>query len=107
MEKKKLDSFSKIIVATSAINYMANQLSAVNEQVKMIAATHKGGGDMGVFEDSINAKDEALAEAVKKLGEIMEELGNCINNCDATCRIDERVTKEAFNIIVHGKDNIE
>lgn len=102
---EKLDSFSKIIVATSAINYMANSLSTVNQQVKMVA--HLRPEEKHIFEDGIKAKDEALADAVKKLGEIMEELGNCINNCDAICEIDERVTKEAFAIILHGKDDVE
>lgn len=98
---EKLDSFSKIIVATSAINYMANSLSTVNQQMKMIP------DEKGYHADGIKQKDELLNSVVNKLGDIMEELGNCINNCDAICPIDERVTSEAFAIILHGKDDVE
>lgn len=36
---QKLDSLSKIIIATGQINYMANSISTVNEQIKFIPGT--------------------------------------------------------------------
>ncbi len=80
---------------------MANSLSIVNLQMKMIP------DEKGYHLQGIKEKDELLNAVVNKLGAIMEELGNCINNCDAICPIDVRVTNEAFQIIIQGKDDVE
>ncbi len=72
----------------------------------MKAVVHATPENSAVFEEGIKEKDAILEETVKKLGIIMEDLGNLINNCDAISPIDERVTKPAFDIIVHGKDDV-
>lgn len=99
MSYKKLDSLSKIMLATGAINYMAVSMDSVNEQVKMIPDPE------GVHKEGIKERDETLAAAVGQLSDVMELLGNLLNNQDAICKIDIRATKQAFDIIIHGKDN--
>lgn len=98
---QKLDSLSKILIATGQINYMAASIDSVNEQIKMIPDKqefHAGG---------IKERDELLAEVVTKLGAIMEDMGNLINGQDCICHIDERVSKVPFEIIIHGMDDTE
>jgi|SRR6185503_11420550 len=102
---EKLDNFSKVLVATSAINYLANTLWEVNNQTK--TTLHLYPAEKHIFEHGIKYKDEVLAETVKKLGQIMEELGECLNSCDASCEIDNRVTTPAFDIVLRGKDSVE
>lgn len=97
----KLDSLSKILIATGQINYMAASLFSVNTQIRMIP------DEDGVHKDGIEDREAALQETVKELGQIMEKLGNCINRWDCICNIDERVATVPFNIIIHGKDDTE
>jgi hypothetical protein len=108
---QKLDSFSKILMATGAINYMAASIDSVNTEIKMMRPTYnKAIPDMN-FEDvhgkGIEARDEILAETVVKLSAIMEELGNLINGQDALCAVDIFATKAAFEVVVHGHDDTE
>ena len=98
---QKLDSFSKILVATGQINYMAASINGVNEQMKFVPDTN------GYHKDGIKAKDDLLDEVVVKLGAIMEDMGNLINGHDCICTIDERVGRVPFEIIVHQMDDTE
>lgn len=101
---QKLDSLSKIILATGAINYMAAGIDSVNEQIKMIQPP----ADMkDVFADGIKGRDAVLAKAVKQLAQVMEDLGNYMNNNDCLCPLDVRVTEDAFNVIIGGQDDPE
>lgn len=101
MEQQKLDSLSKIIIATGQINYMAVSINSVNEQMKFIP------DENGYHTEGIKQFDEALSDTVGKLASIMEDLGNLINNRDAICHIDTRVAKVPFEIIIDGKDECE
>lgn len=96
----KLDSLSKIMLATGAINYMACSIDSVNEQIKTIPDLRK------VHEEGIKQRDEMLFKVWGKLGDIMEEMGDLINMQDCLCPIDVRATREAFNIVVSGKDDV-
>ena len=98
---QKLDSLSKIIIATGQINYMANSISTVNEQIKFILDKD------GFHRDGIEARTTVLLDTVVKLGFIMEELGNFINDTDCICHIDERVAQVPFEIIIQGMDDCE
>ncbi len=98
---EKLDSLSKIIIATGQINYMAVSIDSVNEQMKFIP------DEKGFHAEGIKQFDEALAATVVRLADIMEDLGNLINNRDAICHIDTRVAKVPFEIICGGKDECE
>ena len=99
--EEKLDSFSKILIATGQINYMASSINSVNMQIKTVS------DDKGTFKHRIDQRDKALADAVCKLGEVMEDLGDLINVQDCISPIDERVSNVPFEIIIHGKDEIE
>lgn len=98
---QKLDSLSKIIIATGQINYMAVSINSVNEQTKFIPDSN------GVHKEGIEARDEILSEMVAKLTAIMEEVGDFINNADCICHIDTRVAAAPFEILVHGMDDCE
>jgi len=98
---QKLDSLSKIIIATGQINNMAVSIDSVNEQMKFIPDKE------GVHKDGIESKSEVLAETVVKLTAIMEELGDLINNHDCICHLDTRVSKVPFEILLHGMDDCE
>lgn len=97
----KLDSLSKIIIATGQINYMAVSIDSVNEQIKMIPDKE------GVHAEGIKEKDELLKSVVSKLSLIMEDMGNLINEHNCICAIDERVSKVPFEIILHQMDEVE
>lgn len=98
---QKLDSFSKILLATGAINYMASGINYVNEQCRLLPDEH------GFHKEGIAERDKLLADTVKQLGQVMEDLGNYMNGADCICPIDVRATKQAFQIIIHGKDNVD
>lgn len=104
MEREKLDDLSKILLATGAINYMANALHSVNNTMKIVI--HQNPKEKEVFEAGIKHKDELLKRTVSTLGQLMEYLGECMNAHDCICEIDVRATKEAFNIIVHKNDDV-
>lgn len=101
MNTEKLDLFSKILIATGQINYMASLINSVNEQIKFVPDKE------GYHKEGIKSRDDLLNEVVIKLAAIMEEMGNCINEHDCLCTIDERVAKVPFEIIIHGMDNVE
>lgn len=98
---QKLDSFSKILIATGQINYMASMINGVNEQMKFIH------DEKGIHAAGIKEKDEKLSEVVEKLSAIIDDMGNLINSHDCVCEIDERVSKVPFEILIHGMDDTE
>ncbi|MEO5991883.1 MAG: hypothetical protein ABIP68_09635 [Ferruginibacter sp.] len=98
---QKLDSLSKIIIATGQINYMAVSIDSVNEQMKFIP------DKQGIHKEGIEAKSEILADIVTKLTAILEEVGDFINDTDCICHIDTRVAKVPFEILLDGKDDSE
>lgn len=99
---EKLDSFSKILIATGQINYMASAINGLNVQMKMTGLAKKD-----VHAEGVKEKDELLEETVNKLAAIMEDLGNYMSNNDCICNIDVRLTTEAFKIIIHKQDDVE
>lgn len=104
---QKLDSFSKILLATSAINYMASSINGVNRDMKFIIATPPPNYDASVHKEGIETKDALLEEVVKDLGAIMEKMGNLINGHDCICPIDQYITTPAFQVVIHGNDDVE
>jgi hypothetical protein len=79
---------------------MACSIDSVNEQIKMIPDLKK------THAEGIKERDDMLFNVWGKLGDIMEEMGNLINNHDCLSPIDVRATREAFNIVVSGKDDV-
>ena len=102
---EKLDPQSKILLATGAINYLANQLHSLNKQMKM--AVHLRPECKDIFEDGIKNRDEILENSIVRLKIVMEELSDCLNDCDAVQAIDVKVVTPAFDVLVHGKDSLE
>lgn len=98
---EKLDSFSKILVATGQINYLASCINSVNTAIKMIP------DEKGVHTDSIKDRDDILTEAADKLAAIMEDLADLMNDQDFAQTIDVRLTKAPFGVLLHGMDETE
>lgn len=103
--QEKLDSLSKILLATGTINYLANTMYVVNSQIKIVV--HHSPEQKPVFEDGIKEKDDLLKSTVKRLTDIMDDLAECLNSCGAVSPIDSRITAEPFSILIHGNDNVD
>lgn len=97
---QKLDSLSKIIIATGQINYMAASISTVNEQIKSLPDKERD------FRDAIELNTIVLKDTVVKLGFIMEELACFINEQGTSCPIDDKISKVPFQIIIQGIDDV-
>lgn len=106
--KQKLDSFSKILLATATINYMASSIDGVRKSMNHVRSHQPDKEDWDkIHGESSTDFENALNEAVTDLGKVMEKLGNAINRRDAICAIDQYITTPAFNVIIHGHDNTE
>lgn len=90
----KLDSFNKILIATAQINYMAASLEGVRKDYIFLKMPNE-------------ELDKALSDALSGLSRVMEDLGDYINETDSICEIDVRVSKAPFDIIIHGKDEVD
>jgi len=97
---QNLDDFSKILIATGNINYVANALSTLLAQRKMLT------GDNKEIQE-INAEMEAeLADTVEQLSGIYERLLDHMNDRDAVCEIDVRLSKVPCEILLEGMDEV-
>jgi hypothetical protein len=97
----KLDNFSKILIATGQINYMAASIDGVNEQMKTIPDPDN------IHSPGIKEAEEVLEDTVNRLCAILENLGDLINDHDCICHIDTRVAKVPFEILIHGQDDTD
>lgn len=105
---EKLDDFSKILLATQSIVYMASSINGVYQINKMMLHDiHRAEIDDKFMKTSIEEKAKVLFDTVEKLKAIMEDMGNYINAVDLICPLDVRVTEAAFQIVIGGKDNVE
>lgn len=95
---QKLDVFNKILLATGSINYLASAVYNLNEQMKTIA------DPKGIFKEFNEKRDDDLVKVLDHLKEAMEILGNSI---EEPCAIDVYVTTPAFNVVMHGHDDVE
>jgi hypothetical protein len=73
----------------------------VNERIKMLPRSYVG------LEEGIQERSEMLEKTVKDLVNIMEDLGDFLNNNDITCAIDERVSRVPFDILLFDKDDYD
>lgn len=106
---EKLDNFSKILLATSTINYMAASLNSANEQIKMVLyANRKEQNDIAeTMQEGIVERTEKLESVVADLCDIINRFGNFLNNIDAVCPIDERIYKAPIEILIDKKDDVD
>lgn len=91
----KLELISKVLLATSAINYIALSMSELSKGID--PASTRGE----------NYVDEELLILVRSLTNTYEHLANFMNNHDAICPIDERVLNPISEILIFGKDETE
>lgn len=98
--EEKLDSFSKILLATHAISYMTNQIHSVNEQIKMIPTKDES------LLKGIEKRNEVLKDTSELLSAVMKDLGDFMNNSGIGCDIDSKVMSPIFKII-QGEDNVD
>lgn len=98
---QKLNSFSKILLATGTINYLASMIEGVNSEMKMMPGFTSLGS---VHKEGIEQRDKDMDEALALLEQAMEILGNSLNE---QCAIDIYVTTPAFNVLIHGHDDVE
>ena len=108
---EKLDLFSKILLATSTINYMASTLNAVNEQYK-VALVSEGideednGLSKNILATLIADQDKKLQELTMGLTGIIRDFGNYLNKKDCVCAIDARIYKPSSEILLEDKDEV-
>lgn len=99
-QDEKLDSFSKILLSTHAIIYMANQIHQVNEQLKMVPSKDP------ILIGCVGKADSFLKETSELLSKMMEDVGEFINDNDIGMPIDSKVMSPIFKIM-QGEDNVE
>lgn len=97
---ERLDSFSKILIATGQINYMASSIDGVQKQIVCLP------DENGYHKDGIEERRRLLEITVRRLTSIAQEMGEFINSRDMLCPIDIRVSKVPFEIL-GGMDEVE
>ena len=80
----------KILLATSAINFMSNSLMSVHQNFKSIEA---GGGDVS---ESLDHQDKMLKEVSENLIEAMNNLGDYMSNHDMFTELDDQLLNGIF-----------
>ena len=96
---QKLDTISKILLATQSINYMATSLSRVTEQCKTVSSDD-------VVRGMVTNNENALLDHFNILKAAMMQLGDYMNSIDCVCPIDARILKPAFDIIARDRDDV-
>lgn len=97
MKNRKLELTPKILLATGAINYMAQNIGDLQTTAYAL-----DGNPIGIIQ-----REEALTEALSHLLEAMEVLGNYMNASDAQCTLDGLILDPAFQVLLQGKDEPE
>ena len=108
----KLDSFNKILLATGTINYMASALEGVRKNCQTIVSINSKKESLDEFSNKVMieglaSKNEMIDDALKKLCDVIEDLGNYLDGHDIVCPIDQRVYSVPLNILLHGMDEEE
>ena len=96
-DQTRLDPFSKILLATQTINYLANNVNAVIQDIKTIAPRDPKHGEQ--LEKSFLAKEAYLDLVAAGLVGIMNDLGDFCNGGDMVTPVDEKATENAFHIL--------
>lgn len=107
---EKLDDFSKILLATSTINYMASNLNDVKRDYEFLNSDSTNERSQiadKAMKDGLENHKKYLASTLKRLCDTIEELGNYMDGRDMVCAIDERVYDAPLDILLHGKDEVE
>lgn len=102
---RKLDEFNKILLATSTINYMASALEGVRRDYQIISSVNnEKGNTVKAINEGLVSKNKKMANTLKKLCAVIEDLGNYLDGHDIICPIDSRVYSVPLNILLHKMD---
>ena len=109
---EKLDWFSKTLLATSTINFMASTLNTINEECKVALIPENriledNGLSRKILEELVGDQDKKLEELVDELAAIVKNLGTYLHNKDAVCAIDARIYKAPSEILLQRKDEVD
>lgn len=109
---QKLDNFNKILLATGTINYMASALEGVRKDYQTIVSINSKKEKHDEFSDKVmkeglESKNEMMADTLKKLCDVIEDLGNYLDGHDIVCPIDARIYSVPLNILLHDMDEEE
>lgn len=92
---EKPTDLNKILAAVNFIRYAATNIDAVHKQLESFPPLkHEE-----VFKDMANARKNEMENTVSSLSEIMEHLGNLMNNQDMVSDKDVEVTSKWFDIV--------
>jgi len=80
----------KILLATSAINFMSNSIMSVHQNFKTIESK---GGDVS---DSLDHQDKMLKEISDSLIDTMNRIGDYMSNHDMFTELDEHLLDGIF-----------
>jgi len=95
------DQYTKILLATQSITYMSYALASTDKQIKWAMSVMPASG----YTHSPQV-EQALEEALKKLVDTMELLGECMNITDMIDDVDVLATTAAFDIVSGRKGSI-
>jgi len=109
-EPQKLDNMSKILLATSTINYMANTINGVIigfQNIENCQTTTQSDSLKRIMAESLKAKEEFMDDIVKKMSDMVEEMSYFINDSGMICEIDQRINRVPCEILLLGMDECE
>lgn len=112
-EQQRLDNMSKILLATSTINYMANTINGVSGDYRLILSVNSAPESTisEIFkkatEDDLVAQQNFLSDMTARLSGIVEEFADYINSKDMICQIDQRINSVPCDILLLGKDLVD
>lgn len=95
---EKLDDYSKIIIATASINYMAHQINTVIAQTKGINNPE--------VQKMVNDNETVLFDFKGRIHEICEDMANFMNAVDMVQPIDDRIVTTVIEIL-NGEDDMD
>lgn len=97
---ERLDNFSKILLATGQINFVANTLKSVINGYKTLPVTD-------FSKTAISDHEEKLAGVLGELTMTLQSLADYMNDGSMVCQIDERVSSAASEILFFDMDEVE
>ena len=105
MAIEKLDTASKILLATQTINYLSMTLFGVIKDYKHLIAVNPD-VDNAIVE-GLASKEKVLDTTLFKLKQAMKYLVNHMDGMDSIMSIDDRIIFDACDILFRGNDDTE
>lgn len=105
-EAPKLDPYSKILLATQTINFLASNINSVMNDYAWLSTVNEP-ASAERLRNSAKQKKDLLEDALIGLVSVMESLADYCNDFDSITPIDIKIVKPAFDVLVHGEDLVE